>query len=129
MNQNNLNQTALIAVQGLLRQTATDLLRLWEKQEGGNDRDIQVLLAAAVLMLGAERPSAAAALSVAQGLAGSQAGRGLAQLAEALAAFFNSDSISPAYRSIVAGAVQAAAGALQECGRTIGGKSTGAFKD
>jgi hypothetical protein len=110
--------------------SAEALLSLWARrahpEEAGLDR---VLLAAAVLMLGADRPSPAAALSAAQGLAGSAAGASLAHLAEALFALSGASALSPAYRSIMAGAVQAAAEALQACADHIHFHTENRFPD
>jgi hypothetical protein len=97
------------------------LLSLWERcvslDDGG---EADELLIATVLMLGSDRPSPAAALSVAQGLYGSTAGAALAYLGGALSALSGAGPISPAYRAITASGVLAAAEALQSCSRSIG---------
>jgi hypothetical protein len=90
---------------------AGELLALWERLAGldktpGSDG---LLLPAAVLMLGADQPSPAAALSVAQGLAGQPAGLALGRLGEALALLAGSRSLTPAYEPIVSGAIRAVA--------------------
>jgi hypothetical protein len=100
---------------------ARTLLSLWERCTSQEDNgEANELLIAAVLMLGSDRPSPAAALSVAQGLSGSAAGAALAHLARALCALSGAGPLSPAYRSITSGGVLAAAEALQSCGRSLG---------
>lgn len=100
---------------------ARTLLSLWERCASQDDvGNADELLIAAVLMLGSDRPSPAAALSVAQGLDGSAAGAALAHLGGALSALSGAGPLSPAYRSITSGGVLAAAQALQSCGRSIG---------
>jgi hypothetical protein len=100
---------------------ARTLLSLWERcARQDDDGEASELMIAAVLMLGSDRPSPAAALSVAQGLSGTAAGAALAHLGEALSALSGAGPLSPAYRSIISGGVLAAAQALQSCGRSIG---------
>jgi hypothetical protein len=109
---------------------ARTLLSLWERcasQE--DDGEADELLIAAVLMLGSDRPSPAAALSVAQGLSGSAPGSALAHLGGALYALSGAGPLSPAYRSIISGGVLAAAEALQSCGRSLGAVPESVFPE
>lgn len=99
---------------------AEKLLALWERLadlEQGRVSD-GLLLPAAVLMLGADRPSPAKALSVAQGLAGQPAGLALGCLGEALALLAGSRSLAPAYEPIVSSAIRAVARQLDTPARS-----------
>jgi hypothetical protein len=92
------------------------LIALWEKQGDGSGFDLQILLAASVVMIGQQVPSPVTALSVSQGLAGQPVWEALVHLAQALGSLGSRAHLSPAFSPVVLEAVQASAKKLDEFG-------------
>lgn len=107
-------QPSLDMIQVILGPEATALTGLWLKQSDKSNLDSQVLLAAAVLMLGIERPSPAAALSASRSLSGQAVWEGLIALAHAMAALNTPAPLSPVFAALVGAAVAAAAERLRQ---------------
>ncbi len=92
------------------------LIRLWEKQCDGSGFDLQILLAASVVMIGQQVPSPATALSVSRGLAGQPVWEALVHLAQALGSLGAKPHLSLVFFPVVLEAVQAAARKLDQFG-------------